>query len=555
MKKQTLKFINLLLAVVLILGVLMTAIYAVDLTKTTGSLTITKYETGLDDDGNSYKKELAGVTFDIYKVDDDETSTATPTDETILATKQSATTDSTGIVTFSNLALGRYLAVESNAPENVVEKIANFLVDIPMTDSDGKTLIYDVEVFPKNNTVYGGFVLNKQDSEGNALEGVTFELQKETSTDTWTKYNTETLATDENGNITLTGLPAGNYRFVELSTLTGYILDNNTTYDFTVSMDTDGSTKVEPDTVTIVNEKPTISKKITSTTTSGSVKIGDSVTYEITADVPSTIANLTTYSITDTLDAGLTYNSDSLAIKGGEVTLTKDEDYSVSVNGQVVTITFTNANLADYDTVTLTYNATVNSNADATATGNTNKAELTYSTVVKQNYNNESNTETIAVTDKTVNVYTGGFYIKKVDKNSNVITTGATFKIAATEAEAKAGTYLKDENGDEITLTTGDDGYVSYKGLTYGTYWLVETQAPTYADNGTTKSYNLLTSPVEITVDVDSFSADNAIDVVNKTGFQLPATGGVGTILIIAVGAVLIVSGFVIYRKGKNNEQ
>lgn len=97
-----------------------------DLTKTKGSLTITKYEKGATGK-EGQNTPLKGVTFSIYKVADDETSTEigsyTLTDE--------KTTGDNGTVTFSNLDLGRYLVVEKSVPENVVEKIANFLVDIP----------------------------------------------------------------------------------------------------------------------------------------------------------------------------------------------------------------------------------------------------------------------------------------------------------------------------------------------------------------------------------------------------------------------------------------
>ena len=77
MKRNT-KIISMVLMFVMLIAVLGTAVRADDrYTRTTGSLQLTKYETGTDADG-AYKKPLAGVTFDIYKVDDNSTSTNTP---------------------------------------------------------------------------------------------------------------------------------------------------------------------------------------------------------------------------------------------------------------------------------------------------------------------------------------------------------------------------------------------------------------------------------------------------------------------------------------------
>lgn len=564
MRKRTIKIISTILIMMLILGTTLTTVKAVDtnldLERTTGSLKITKIQVE-----NNEQRPLAGVTFDIYKVGDDEESTAIPTDGAILATKQSLTTGADGVVTFADLALGRYLVVESNAPANVVSKIANFLVDIPMTEPDGQTLNYDVEVSPKNNTVYGGFTLHKQDTKGNPMEGVAFELQKLTD-GTWSKYNTENLVTAADGTITVTGLPAAQYRFVELSTLTGYILDNKTTYNFEVSLDVDGTTKVEPATITVINEKPELTKEITTTLTDGSAKIGDIIDYKLTLDVPSTISRLNTYKIEDTFGVGLTFNSASLVVKGiagdlTETTLSAGTDYTANYDDakRTETITFTNANLANYKKLEVTYNATVNRNADATNVGNGNNAKLTYSTIVDKDYNDNTNTET---TDEDIDskvVYTGGFWIeKRALNNAGELLQGAVFKIASSEANAKAGNYLTDENGDVITLTTDASGKVSYKGLTYGKYYLVEVEAPTYVEgegaDQKTKHYNLLRKPVEIEVTADTYAAGTPTAiVVNKKGFELPATGGMGTIVVTVIGVAVVVAGVVMVKKGKNS--
>ena len=111
----------------------------VDTTKDKGSLTIYKYEVA---DLNDYKtpgtgetstvtpekdttKPLKDVEFSIYKVADDSTSLVAPIGEAT----QTGTTDENGKVTFeiNKADFGRYLVVETSAPENVKEKSANFL--------------------------------------------------------------------------------------------------------------------------------------------------------------------------------------------------------------------------------------------------------------------------------------------------------------------------------------------------------------------------------------------------------------------------------------------
>ena len=91
-----------------------------------------------------------------------------------------------------------------------------------------------------------------------------------------------------------------------------------------------------------------------------------------------------------------------------------------------------------------------------------------------------------------------------------------------------------------------------------------ETKAP--------DSYNLLASPVEVTItDTDAGMLDGKVDnakgengedvalvtlmVENDDGFRLPVTGGIGTILFTAVGVVLmgaaVVLLIVVFKKKK----
>lgn len=570
MKKQKLKLISLLMIITLVMTAFIPKVNAEpDLTKTEGSLKITKYEVG--DKG---QLPLKGVTFDIYKIDDNATSTELPTSSEVLATKQSKETGTDGVAMFSNLALGRYLVVESNAPANVATRIANFIVDVPMTSADGTSLIYDVEVSPKNNTVYGGVVLQKVDSSNNqGMADVEFELQKQDGTN-WVKYG-EVLATAdgttdknaagtvlEKGKIEVTGLPAGTYRFVEKTTLDGYILDNKTTYPFNVSLGDDGQTIVDNSFILVKNDKPVVSKEITSDLTNGSVDIGDTVSYKVTTTVPSTIDELKTFEIEETLDEGLTYTDGSVEVnaidsENQKTSLQLGVDYRVETGtDNTVKIVITDSGKTKLDGKTnleIEYDVVLNENADATTLGNESNTEFTYSTIVEKDYTNADNVDTTETIENNTTVYTGGLFIKKVDNEGNVIPTGATFKIATSEANAKNGIYI-----DGIELTTGTNGYVSYKGLEYGQYWLVETKAPTYEDTNSdgeevTKVYNLLRRPVEITVNNSTYSEGAAIEIINKKGFELPATGAMGSLVVSGIGIAVIGLGIKSY-KGKEEK-
>lgn len=590
MKNQKLKIINILTAIVLLLSTLITTVYAVDqnlqLNRTTGSIKITKYETGKkDEDGNNLP--LAGVKFEIYRIGEDSEEKTIPSKYTTEGYdpeavgdteyyKNEATTGADGIITFTDLELGRYLIVEAEAPANVVSKIAPFIVDVPMTSADGTKLNYDIEVAPKNNTVYGGYVLHKEDGKGNALGGVSFILQKyNETTKIWDNYKTGLVTAKEGdkseedgiteleaGTITLTGLPAGEYRFIETETIEGYILDNQTTYNFTVSLEQDGTTKVEPQTETVQNEKPEVTKEITSTVIEGSVNVGDTVTFKVTADVPGTIDRLETYQIEETIPEGLTYDPTSIVInkvdEKGTKTGISNEKYTAEYNETTgkITITFTdNSILSGSEKIEITYDTTMNEKADATTIGNPNPTVLTYSDKVKQDYTNTDNEKTTSTDDATATVKTGGFWAeKRALTTDGELLAGAKFKIATSEANAKNGEYI-----GNIELTSGADGRIEYKGLAYGEYWLVEIETPTYTegegDGAITKHYNLLKKPVKVTVGENTWeSTTPSAIVVNKKGFELPDTGGIGTIAITMVGISLIAIGIVVYRKGKKQE-
>lgn len=139
---------------------------------------------------------------------------------------------------------------------------------------------------------------------------------------------------------------------------------------------------------------------------------------------------------------------------------------------------------------------------------------------------------------------------------------------AATEVEVKeAGldankTWLKVASD----LTTDDKtGEVSRSGLANGTYYLVETK--------TVEGYNLLKAPVEVNLKVkyvtttengvtttkftennESSNGTHTETIINKKGFQLPTTGGMGTLLFSVIGVIVMIAAAFILLKGRKKE-
>lgn len=164
-------------------------------------------------------------------------------------------------------------------------------------------------------------------------------------------------------------------------------------------------------------------------------------------------------------------------------------------------------------------------------------------------------------------VTTGGINLLKVDGADQTPLAGASFVVyrPATAEEINANSENLTEisgveakmvqvsfydnaelKGDKVTsATSGDDGKIAIYGLPYGSYYLVETEAPA--------GYNLLAEPKEITIDATSHTEGNMIIVENMRGALLPATGGVGTMVYTVSGmAFICIAGLFLYKNKRN---
>ena len=83
------------------------------------------------------------------------------------------------VITFDGpkVTQGLYYVSETNAPANVTGKTDDFLVSLPMTNAEGDDWIYDVHVFPKNKTTYGGVTLVKKGKVGTNSDKYLWKVQ------------------------------------------------------------------------------------------------------------------------------------------------------------------------------------------------------------------------------------------------------------------------------------------------------------------------------------------------------------------------------------------
>ena len=328
-------------------------------------------------------------------------------------------------------------------------------------------------------------------------------------------------------------------------------------------------------TVTLKRDVPELTKKVKDTNdTQGTTSdwqdsadydVSGYVPFQLTGTMPENIAAYTTYAYTfhDTMSAGLTFVNDKdhpvkvYAVNDGNQTPIKS-GYTVETAGlaagETFNVKFTDLKLAkdDKDTaitvnkdtkIVVEYYGQLNGQSVIGKEGNPNSAYLEY----ENNPEAEGKGTGKTPEDKVI-VFTYEVDINKVDEDNKPLD-GATFLL-----EKKVNdqwTQVK-----ELQATKNGESYTSqFQRVDDGTYRLTETKAPagytpiapkefTISATHDAESNDPKLTKFEITGLTDSPISNTdgtaSANIINTKGSELPSTGGMGTTVLYAAGAAIV---------------
>lgn len=421
-----------------------------------------------------------------------------------------------------------------------------------------------------SNVVWGsGVTKDGQNVLGNAA-GKAKEIETAANAEAFAKEVSEYLG-DPAGSVTISEGKTGTISGLKA----GYYLVKTTTAPNENGVYTYYIMKVVKDTATNIKaDVPSVEKVIvegSSTAKETDVNIGDTVTFKLTATMPSTFEGYDSYKVVfhDTLSKGLTFTSDSVSVKIDETDVTNG--FTVEQKDNELTI-FCNNVLAESvgatadSEIVVTYTAKLNSNAEIGDPGNPNKVYLEYSN--DPNWNGQDTEPTGETPEDQVIVFTYKLDATKVDGNqADTKLKDAKFVLYrvqdgtteyAVVNNGKVSSWVSDKD-KATTLVSGEGGAFEVAGLDAGTYWLEETKAPA--------GYNLLADPVKVVIAAELGKTQESVPTVtsltisvgdkaavsgnastgivtmtveNNKGATLPETGGMGTTLFYIVGGVLV---------------
>lgn len=447
-----------------------------------------------------------------------------------LAYSAEAQTDKDGEITFGDLNLGRYKIEElgidggdgSNAvlPNEADDAMAGkaFFVDVPMTEADGKTLNYDVHVYPKNEVLSiekdVTYVGNKHDS---------FNMNEE---QTWI------INTAIPGNIALKKDSGSDEYNVAKTYEVVDKIDSQLTYK---KYDENGEVVVQAVTMTY-----------------GSVD-GGALTKDTDYNVQIPSENNG-----NTLKVSLT--------DAGKVKLKK------LINLSVEPAAFLQIQFKTVINETAKTGEAIYNGADLNFTNVAGSEAVTVS--VPEDQRPEVHTGRISV--KKVGEKVDGAPLEGVefmifDTLENAQAAVEVLQNNNPVEDIKGALEVYDPNQTKYTtiVRTNSDGVAEFKGLAYYTNKANETDKVKGDNEGTgektyyiveiktVKGYQLPSKYFEVKVNqTSSVAADPTETIVNVKPSKLPAAGGRGTIIFTAVGlTVMAAAGIIILMSRKKKDR
>ncbi len=403
--------------------------------------------------------------------------------------------------------------------------------------------------------------------------------------------------TSSNGYYTITA-PAGYYLIKNTQVAT----ENGSATRYILAMTSTKGEGSASDPLSIKSDIPNVDKDLDKT----DACIGDTVTFYLTASLPTDYDAYSTYNLIfhDTLSSGLdsskvvgiyVYDSGDLTTNETNAAAQDTSSATECTTGYTVNTSATDGcsfevslDAKDFTSdssalIQVVFEATLNSDAVIGGEGSPNEVYLEYSNDMYGNGTGKT------VTDKVI-TWTYELDVTKVDADDGTaITTGSAEFILYRLVDDGTGTEVKEyvqvddstnkvtgwtktESEASILKSSTTDGKFYVIGLDIGTYYLEETKAPT--------GYNLMSDPVAIKIDAthttyesgtwltddatkldsltitlvaDSTTGDGDLttgvvetSIQNKSGAELPSTGGIGTTIFYIVGGVLVVGAIIL---------
>lgn len=387
------------------------------------------------------------------------------------------------------------------------------------------------------------------------------------------------------------------------STKTFNIKTSTITFNKTIASINGSNTKVGKDANATANK-------------TGSVSVGDKVTYDLTAQIPDYSSYLkraieagdinfeTPFAIYDTPNAGLTVDTTSatalgLSVKlidGTSETPIASDNYELvtdttKLDGAKFAVKFKDSYIVKHPgkEVKVSFNAVVNNSAEV-GTDATNK---NLNTSILKYSNQYATGKGSAEIESKAKVYTAKLKVFKYTKEqvgdemvqkplfgagftlyvANTLNDGAVITVSNDEYTVENGLiYDKTDANKENILnkvavsqcetTEANNATITFDKIAEGTYVVVETKVP--ADYKQAAAQQITITDIDADGKYDGefvyngTTTGDTLEVENTKGSTLPGTGGMGTIIFTVAGAgVVLVAGImlIVYMKKRKIEE